>query len=100
MFTTPKVGRNTYSFLRRSRREQKSLFGLFDLKVAIPIPSCEGQDASSTKQQTKAFCCVAIPIPSCEGQDTTQNGGGANAPSVAIPIPSCEGQDDNFSRVW
>ena len=37
------LGRNTYSFLRRSRPALYDL-GLFVNTVAIPIPSCEGQD--------------------------------------------------------
>ena len=43
--------RNTYSFLRRSRLEESKDLALREKQVvAIPIPSCEGQDGSGISQ--------------------------------------------------
>ena len=89
-----KNGRNTYSFLRRSRLYQDAILSLlrklsqylflltkvktqlinpsipcWDPSVAIPIPSYEGQDASTAFMSIVYNNNVAIPIPSYEGQD-------------------------------
>ena len=87
-------GRNTYSFLRRSRLSISvgSSLGNF---VAIPIPSCEGQDEEIADLWRDNAMYVAIPIPSCEGQDLLTLHSQLHL-YVAIPIPSCEGQDQSI----
>ena len=113
--------RNTYSFLRRSRhipyvwedhyegglsqylfllakvktgkywKTQKAPFG-----VAIPIPSCEGQDAEANevlnapelKEESQYLFLLAKVKTIYIAKLSSEHRG-----IVAIPIPSCEGQD-------
>ncbi|WP_211083856.1 hypothetical protein, partial [Cylindrospermopsis raciborskii] len=67
-------------------------------KVAIPIPSSEGQNILSCLPKSIPVIDVAIPIPSSEGQNLKASIGKPSkaAVCVAIPIPSSEGQNSTY----